>query len=422
MSAYNNYIQANKSLEVPDITIRRFTNGLAPSFNRARLDIFYIPEFDVFLLYQKDFSYILSRNTFAMIILFQDQAHRSYVLPNINGYYILELKSPQNLAVIANFETILRNYSQVSYRSGQEQQVQVPVQNKKTNYLDWSNNFTKASKFLRVGGETLKFHLVNAANKMATKGTENINPNQLTEKTLEELKAGTGIVYIPRDNINSILANNREIEAMTQSQFDRNQNAQPLVNNQASPWNEFKRATLDSANLVWQGMEEAASSLYQTLKAKTHNRTSNKNAQYQYQQQYQPQYQPQYQQQYQQQLNLTGLDSTRNALSRSQTMQFPQNTHHDALSRSQSLEIPHDYQRFEDNTQNYDSQDSLLDSTTENMFKLSNISANNGLYPNLSGPFAVRDSNIENNGLSYVPYAESQVFLTPEHPNEGKKQ
>jgi len=303
--AQNNQIRGIKILEVENVKVYEVRTGKAEPTNltRGKLLVFYFPEYDRFVLNLNSFEYALSPYLPVLASLTVDRGFRSYILPNIGGHYILKLKTTPIPAVIKNFETVLANYSQFSYESGQEKALQDQANRKGDYNMNFDSpyegqpphvnletrkpqpdNFVKVENAVSLSGEFLKQKLIKAANYIGgnyiqpkSQVITEQNSNQFYVKNIQELKAVSAIdnelVDFKRTYLVALitLSNQIEKEGVANGTIIK-----PRVENkQQSNWSELGTTTLNSAKNVWFGMGEAATILGKAWKAKK--TTENKN-------------------------------------------------------------------------------------------------------------------------------------------------
>jgi hypothetical protein len=285
-------VRALKSLEVDDVKIYEARDGKVSVLTRGKLEIFYIAEYDRFMLRVNSFKYVLSIYLPIMASIFEDRAFRSYVLPNIGGHYIMKLKKIPPPPVIQNLETIFFNYSQLYYKSGQEQQLEAQAKHEGNYPMTFgtpyeedlrqptshqhSEKLEKLSNYIRMGGEYLKQNIIKAANfglKMMEPKTYiiNQNSNQLYVRSIQELKGlnsiDSPIIDLPRYEVTGLITLSNEIEnlSLNQAQEENRGFKNQTANNS---WSVVKKTTIESAKSLWKGMDEALSILSTAIKTK----------------------------------------------------------------------------------------------------------------------------------------------------------
>jgi len=195
-------VRTLKCLKIDNVKLFELEGDQKSNLTRGSLIVCYSPEFDRFVFCLNSFRYALSITLPTMAFLSPKNGYRSYILPKINGHYIVKLKTITPPAVLQNLETILSNYSQFSYNSGQETELE--NQAKRQEYPESFNSpydvkpppkndyFSKSKNAIHLGGEFLKQKIIKAADFIGKNiyDPKYLNSNELNVKTIEELKAG----------------------------------------------------------------------------------------------------------------------------------------------------------------------------------------------------------------------------------------
>jgi len=211
-------VRTLKALGIDNIKINEVQGNNRSNITRGQLEVCYSPEYDRFLLSLNSFKYMLSPN-FPVIAFLAPNAYRSYIFPTVNGFYILKMKSVQTPPIIQNFETILANYTQFSYKTGQEVELDnqakgkgdypmvfgspydvkvLPTPNNPTQTNPVQTNpaqtdsYAKAGNVIHLGGEFLKQKIIKAADYLGKtiESEKKLNANELNVKSIQELKQG----------------------------------------------------------------------------------------------------------------------------------------------------------------------------------------------------------------------------------------
>lgn len=84
---------------------------------KGTLNVLMINEYNSLILQVNDFRYSLNENIPILVSTKEKNAIRSYVLPNMNGFYIIKVTTTSNLKVLDDLELILRENCNLAYKS-----------------------------------------------------------------------------------------------------------------------------------------------------------------------------------------------------------------------------------------------------------------------------------------------------------------
>jgi len=290
----NDQVPAIKCLEIDNVKIYDAKGEKVSLLTKGKLEVLYLAEYDRFVLRLHNFKYTLSTHLPVMASLFEEEAFRSYVVPNMNGHYIVKLKSVPTPATVRNFETVLSHFCQFSYQQSHEHDLENQAHRKGENQMAYeaingvtapqhtpeilhTDNVTKASKYIKIGGEVLKQNFLKAANYIGNlrhhkEAPPVVGPNQFTVRTIEELRSlentENQAVVLPKYEVTALITLCREIEKAILHHTDQEKGVK-IQAPESHKWPMFKKTAIESAHTLWKGMDDALTSLSKAVKNKT---------------------------------------------------------------------------------------------------------------------------------------------------------
>jgi hypothetical protein len=84
------------------------------------LNLLYVSTYNCFILQINDFRYSLCENIPILVSRNEQNAIRSYVLPNMSSYYIIKVTSVSCLQTLESLETIFKKHSRLAYKDQDE--------------------------------------------------------------------------------------------------------------------------------------------------------------------------------------------------------------------------------------------------------------------------------------------------------------
>ena len=110
-------LNVTHSLSIDSVELYTTINSNLKLATKGQLNLLYIQAYNCFILQINDFRYCLYETI--PILVSQQEAHciRSYVIPNINGNYIIKVTTTSNLKVLDDLESIFKKHSRLAYKT-----------------------------------------------------------------------------------------------------------------------------------------------------------------------------------------------------------------------------------------------------------------------------------------------------------------
>jgi len=110
-------LQVTNTLSVECVELYTTNNSTLKLATKGPLNLLYIQAYNCFILQINDFRYSLYETIPILASLQETNCIRSYVIPNVNGNYIIKVTTTTNLKVLDDLESIFKQNSRLAYKT-----------------------------------------------------------------------------------------------------------------------------------------------------------------------------------------------------------------------------------------------------------------------------------------------------------------
>jgi len=168
-------VKGKEILFFQDAEIEKIKGNSTSFASIGTLSVLFFSDYNRYVLQLNDWRYPLLRRLPIIATDKNELTHRTYILPALNGFtFILKLNNIPNVQVLANFETILTNNSNFSYRGLEMpfRKIEASPDDKLSRHKpqETTSIFNIISESVKAGVEKIKITA-----ETLTQGTKNIN-------------------------------------------------------------------------------------------------------------------------------------------------------------------------------------------------------------------------------------------------------
>jgi len=145
-------VSGNILMTLPEVELYYVKDGEHVLLEKSSLSIIYYATMSCFILQIGGFKYSLYKEIPVVASRNEKDGMRSYVLPNIEGYYVIRASSMSENPTIDTFETIFSQYVTLLEKADQPHE---------------KNRTEKVSEMISTGGEIIKSGLIMGAELVA---------------------------------------------------------------------------------------------------------------------------------------------------------------------------------------------------------------------------------------------------------------
>jgi len=171
---HSNKVKGTEVLFFQDAQIEKVKGSSTSFASIGTLSVLYFNDYNRYVLQINDWKYPLLRRLPIIAADKNELAHRTYILPALNGFtFILKLNKIPNVQALANFESVLTNNSNFSYKG-----LEMPYRKIESSPDDkLMRHKPQETSIFDIISETVKFGVekMKVAAETFTAGTKNIN-------------------------------------------------------------------------------------------------------------------------------------------------------------------------------------------------------------------------------------------------------
>lgn len=110
-------LSVTHTLTIDQVELYTTINSTLKLATKGPLNLLYIQAYNCFILQINDFRYCLYETIPILVSLQETHCIRSYVIPNVNGNYIIKVTTTSNLKVLDDLESIFSKHSSLVYKA-----------------------------------------------------------------------------------------------------------------------------------------------------------------------------------------------------------------------------------------------------------------------------------------------------------------
>lgn len=160
-------IKATIILTIESVELHKIVNQTTTLVDKGPLNVLYLSSHNCFMLQIKSFTYHLSKEIPVLASPGKGyNAYPSYVLPIIEGHYVIKIIKASSMEVLSSFETILTNHTDLAYKTEDGEDEKQRLIETKVVEPEEKEKKTKtqiASDIIYKGGELTKTGLIKSA-------------------------------------------------------------------------------------------------------------------------------------------------------------------------------------------------------------------------------------------------------------------